>query len=186
MNKNAKKIFCLALLLLAITLVSTTYSYWAGIIGKPPTQNQNINITSGISNSVATTINLTNNSEVMDGKKLVPLNKVVISADPNNSVDKIHLDYDVYWVNTSNQVAESDQVQGTLNITKGIVLVDNQTGFDSFFNIENNLENANIILNGPKVTVRITITMSDLDSAQYESISNSEVSLEVIFNVEVN
>lgn len=183
MTKRIKFIFIFTLAVIAVLITNVSYSYWAGSVGLPESQNKDITLGSGSANQVSTTISL--NDPTITTKRLVPPNKALLADDPNSSVEVIEVIYDVFWVNTSNQVNASDNVLGTLTVTRGTILVGSNSSLGSNFNVVITISNSTMVLNGPKATVTVRITLNDINVSTYMQISDYYVTIPLTFKVNV-
>lgn len=184
-NKQRRRGFIPLIAILALLLIAGiaggSYAYWAGSVKAPDNKPEDIVIKTGEGSEVTTTINLAQSgpeAEIV----LVPSEKKDLSADPDNSVEKMEYVYNVTWVGAN---ADVNGTTGSLTVTVGTILLGIgeeaiSAPEDTFVVDVTPADSATIELGGAAVTVTLSEPANKL---QYEVIAGKSFTIPLTFSV---
>ena len=170
---KSKKLGIGLLLLLAFTVTTGTFAYWAaGVSGNSAALTQTITV--GSAEAVTTTVNVT----AQTAGELVPATRATVGQ-----VESVVLTFPVTWVEDgSNGTFDGDTATLVNSISN--VKIDGATTYTSFANVNITTDPTSITLDGSTVNVVVTVTLTEpTNSTEYTGIAGKDITFDITFTV---
>ncbi len=186
-RKRRQGLVLALLFVLSIGVMGVGYGYWIGSIADPSEKTDNTtDVTVGQGKDITTTIVL--NDGDVESKKLVPVGLVEKSVGgAQDNVDSWVRTFQVQWKEegADDVVDSTDNVQANLTVTKISAIIGDGSNDEDNGLVQVSLPAAsNIILDGDKVDVPVTVTLTEpTTKEQYDRVNNQPIKIEIKFSV---
>lgn len=181
-NKTKRSLLLVLLIIVALLLSVSTFSYWAESVAKPDSSTVNSkNITIGSAKEAKTNLNLS--KDVLQQGTLVPVGRVSESSGAG-SVDKITVEYTVDWKSENTNAAIG--TPGTLTVIPGTAKIKDADNLGHLINVSVVENNLSIVADKDPVNVVLEVTLTEPSNKdEYQSIVGKDFIIPLTFEVTV-